>query len=412
MSLLLMAGAPVGARAQVSSPTEDDRFALVGGTAYLSPDAAPLNDAIVLVEHGRITAIGTRADTPIPATMRRIDCTGLTITSGFWNSHVHFTQPFWENAAAGNVDSLETHLRMMLLRYGFVRVMDTGSYLMNTLALERRIERGEVRGPMILTTGSGFAAQGGSPYYLRPNRLPEFTSATEADSIVRADIRAGANAIKLFTGSWATESTVVVIPDSEVRAAVAAAHALGKLVFAHPSNSAGVNAAIAGGVDVLAHTFPSMEHDRWDRTIPGRMHRAHMALIPTLKLWKYEALKFGADSAQIAARIGYAQDQLHAFRAEGGDVLFGTDVGYMTDYDTSDEYRYMAGAGMSFRDLLRALTVAPAARLGGGKLSGTLERGGVADITVLAGDPSRDLGAFSQVRYAIGRGRMLYDGTH
>lgn len=58
----------------------------------------------------------------------------------------------------------------------------------------------------------------------------------------------------------------MVMPVDIVRAATGAAHPRGKAVIAHPSNSAGARAAIEGGVDILAHTFPS-ELDRrpWDR---------------------------------------------------------------------------------------------------------------------------------------------------
>jgi imidazolonepropionase-like amidohydrolase len=108
--------------------------------------------------------------------------------------------------------------------------------------------------------------------------------------------------------------------------------------------------------------------------------------------------------------VRYAQDQLRAFRTLGGDVLFGTDVGYMTDYDPTEEYRYMAGAGMTFRDILTALTTAPAARFGRGALSGVLAVGAPADVTALAGDPSHDVTALARVRYAIGGGKLIFEG--
>ena len=40
--------------------------------------------------------------------------------------------------------------------------------------------------------------------------------------------------------------------------------------------------------------------------------------------------------------------------------MFGTDVGYMTDYTTQDEFTALAKSGLSPRDMLRMLTVAPA----------------------------------------------------
>jgi hypothetical protein len=185
----------------------------------------------------------------------------------------------------------------MLTSYGVVGVVDTGSYLPNTMALRRRIEAGEIRGPAILTAGGGFAPDNGSPYYLLPSRLPELTRPEMTDATVTAAIDAGVDVIKLFTGSWATRETIVVMPVEIVRAAVEAAHRRGKLVFAHPSNSPGARAAIEGGVDVLAHTFPTERDGPWDRSLPGRMRERGMALVPTLKLWPYEGGKLAVPPA-------------------------------------------------------------------------------------------------------------------
>ena len=48
--------------------------------------------------------------------------------------------------------------------------------------------------------------------------------------------------------------------------------------------------------------------------------------------------------------------------AAGGDVLFGTDVGYMRDFDPADEYALLASAGLSPMKILASLTSTPAAR--------------------------------------------------
>ena len=113
----------------------------------------------------------------MPAGARVLDCAGATVTAGFWNSHVHFTQPVWSGADTAPAERLAAGLRAMLTSYGVVRVVDTGSYPSNTLALRRRIEAGEFPGPAILTAGGGFAPAGGSPYYILPARLPELDSA-------------------------------------------------------------------------------------------------------------------------------------------------------------------------------------------------------------------------------------------
>jgi imidazolonepropionase-like amidohydrolase len=336
-----------------------------------------------------------------------LDGAGLTVTAGFWNAHVHFMEAKWRGAEAAPASELTAALRAMLTRWGVVRVVDTGSLPVNTLALRRRIESGEVAGPQIMLASGGFVPVNGSPYYLLPSRLPELTSPEQAERAVNQLLDLGGiDAVKLFTGSFASRQSIVVMPVDIVRAAVGAAHRRGKLVFSHPSNSAGALAALEGGVDVLAHTFPSGE---WDRELPRRMREANMALIPTLKLWPWELGRLGVPAASLERVQANAQDQLRAFMEAGGQLLFGTDVGYMTDYDPTDEYLLLERAGLSFPDVLSALTTAPALRLAVEPGAGRVAVGSPADLVVLERDPATDIRALADVRYTVRRGRIIYE---
>ena len=82
---------------------EERALALVGGAVYVSPTSAPLSDAVVVVSRGTITAIGNRSNVQVPQGARVIDCTGKSLTAGFWNSHVHLTEPAWRGAASATV---------------------------------------------------------------------------------------------------------------------------------------------------------------------------------------------------------------------------------------------------------------------------------------------------------------------
>ena len=92
----------------------------------------------------------------------------------------------------------------------------------------------------------------------------------------------------------------------------------------------------------------------------------------------------------------------------GGTVLFGTDVGYMSEYDPTREYALMAAAGMSFRQVLAALTTAPAARFGESNQLGRIAPGLTADLTVMRGDPAIDIEALADVQYTLRDGRIIY----
>jgi imidazolonepropionase-like amidohydrolase len=385
--------------------------ALVGGRVLPSPQAAVIPDGVVLIMDAAITAVGARGSVRVPPGARIIDCSGGTVAAGFWNSHVHFTGAAFRAADTAPAESLAAALRAMLTSYGVVHVVDTGSYLPNTLALRRRIESGELPGPSILTAGSGFAPAGGSPYYILPARIPELTRPEDA-VLVDAELARGDDIVKLYTGSWATSSSIVVMPVDVVRAAVEVAHRRRKLVFAHPSNSPGARSAIEGGVDVLAHTFPtSLDGSPWDRALPAMMKERGMALIPTLKLWPYELKRAGIPAERVELVLGNGVAQTRAFAELGGQLLFGTDVGYMIDYDPTEEFVYLKRAKLTPAQILAMLTTAPAARFGRADRTGRLAPGFSADVVVLDGDPALDVRAFAKVRVTMRDGRIIYGRT-
>jgi len=382
-------------------------LALVGARIYPAPGLMPIDSGVVVIRASRIEAVGPRHAISFPSGARILDCSGKVLLAGFWNSHVHFTEPHWAGADTLPAAALTAHLREMLLQYGFVRVLDTGSLLQNTLALKRRTRDGEVTGPAILTTGSGFAPSEASPFYILPDRLPELASAEEARAQVAARLQEGGDAIKLFTGSSASPTLVVAMPVEIVRAATSEAHRHKRVVLAHPGNDAGVEVAIGGGVDILAHTTP--EGGPWDAQRVRRMKQLHIGLIPTLQLWAFELRRKGADAVATDRFENVALSQLRYYNAAGGEILFGTDVGYMTEYNPTDEYLYMQRAGMSFPQILAALTTTPAGRLGGSPgVGGKVEAGQAADIVILEGDPEHDIRALSQVSDVLRDGRLIF----
>jgi imidazolonepropionase-like amidohydrolase len=385
-------------------------LAITGARIYPSPTDPPIADGAVLVVGDRIRAVGARDQIRVPDGATVIDGAGLTVTAGFWNAHVHFIDAAFQGADSRPAGPLAASVRSMLTRWGVVGAVDTGSLLANTVALRRRIESGEIPGPRILIMGGSFVPRGGSPYYVLPARLPELADPGRAVELVTQLLQDPApDGVKLFTGSWATRESIVVMPTEVVRAAVTAAHERGKPVFAHPSNGAGARAALEGGVDVLAHTFPA--GPEWDRTLPGRMREANMAMIPTLKLWPWELGRLGVPAVAIERTQANAEAQVRAFVAAGGDLVFGTDVGYMSDFDPTDEYLLLRRAGLSWGAILATLTTTPARRLGAEAGAGRVAAGSPADLAVLDGDPAADVRNLGRVRYTIRGGKVIHDSA-
>ena len=405
---VLVALAPLLALSAVA-PAQTRALALVGGTIYADPAAPPLRNGVVLIRDGTIAAVGTRGAVQVPNGAETIDCSGLTITAGFWNSHVHFTERKWANAARVGAPELASQLQGMLTSYGFTSVFDTGSMWENTKRIRDRIESGELTGPRIRSTGEILEPPGGTPPDLVLDitgamhvKLPEVAGAADARAAAGALLDAGVDGIKLYARTWAPP--IVVMPPDAVRGAVDEAHRRGKLAFAHPSNRDGLLNAVRGGVDILVHTTPQM--GPWNDALVDEMIAARVTLIPTLKLWRYE-LRHDRESIRDQF-AGVGVGQLRAWRQRRGAVIFGTDVGYMNDYDPTDEYLLMKEAGMTSRDILASLTTAPAERFGASSHAGRVAAGLDADLVVLAADPAADVRAFAAVRHTIRGGRVIY----
>jgi imidazolonepropionase-like amidohydrolase len=133
-----------------------------------------------------------------------------------------------------------------------------------------------------------------------------------------------------------------------------------------------------------------------------------MSVIPTFKLWTYELHKQDVPAPIIDKLVGATLEELRAFSAAGGQILFGTDVGYMHEYDPTDEYVFMQKAGMSAPQILASLTTAPAARWKETERRGRIVPQADADIVVLAGDPAEDVRNFANVRCVFRAGVLLY----
>ena len=91
-------------------------LALIGATIYTSPTEEPIREAVAIIQDGRIAAVGRKASVPIPPSIQTLDCSGMTITAGFWNSHVHFFERKWADVTAIPAADLARQLQAMLIR--------------------------------------------------------------------------------------------------------------------------------------------------------------------------------------------------------------------------------------------------------------------------------------------------------
>lgn len=371
---------------------------------YTASGAPPIDDGSILIRDGVIAAVGPQVDIPAGATI--VPCDHCVVTAGFWNTHVHFTEPKWNMAEWKSASILNAQLADMFLSRGFTTVIDLGSNPADTFSIRRRIEQGRLTGPYIYTAGTALYPPNGIPFYLKESMpgwmvalLPQPATPDSARRIVRRNLNSGADVTKLFTGSWVQRGHVLPMPLAIAKAAVDESHLNGRLVFAHPSNLAGVRVAIDSGVDVLAHAADDTRGV--DQALLSTAIHKNMAMVPTLKMFTTTVTSDPHYMDPICAEV----NQFHQL---GGQLLFGTDVGYMTDYSTDGEFVELGKSGLDFQTILGMLTTNPAARMGVSNAKGTVTPGKLADLTILSADPAQDFTNFSRVQAVVRGGAVVW----
>jgi imidazolonepropionase-like amidohydrolase len=374
-------------------------LAITRATVYSAPESPARKDVTVVIRHGVIEGVGEHLR--IPKDIETISCQGCVVLAGFWNAHVHFMEPKWNDAANQPADKLIRQMSEMLTHSGFTTVVDTASDGENTIALRRRVESGEVLGPRIITAGIPIFPAHALPYYLADlpaelkAKLGQPETAADAAAIVDKNRAAGYDIVKLFTGSIVSPGHITPMKVEIARAAADEAHRHGQLVFSHSSNLEGTKVAIDAGVDVLAHT-PEVTSGI-DEAMLQRMIAQHMTIIPTLKLFSRDD-----DIANIRG-LDYRFHQL------GGRLVYGTDTGFLPDYDQSEEFRQLMQAGFGFREVLAMLTTAPAELFHLSQREGKVMPGMRGDLTILSEDPaSGHPEAFTKVKYTIRGGKVIW----
>src|SRR6202522_4408990 len=312
---LFLAGAVAIGRAQ--------DLAITRATVYAAPDAPARRDVTIVIRHGVIAGVGEHLR--IPKGMETISCQACVVLAGFWNAHVHFMEPRWNEAANQPADKLARQISEMLTHSGFTTVVDTGSDGENTIALRRRVDSGEVLGPRIFTAGIPIYPAHALPYYLAElppelkAKMAQPETAADAVTIVDRNRAAGCDMVKLFTGSIGSPGHITPMQVTIARAAADEAHRHGQLVFSHSSYLEVTKVAIDAGVDVRAHTPEATSVI--DEAMLRRMIAQHMTIIQPLKLFSRD------DNIADIRGLDYRFHQL------GGRLVYGTDTGFLPDYN-------------------------------------------------------------------------------
>jgi imidazolonepropionase-like amidohydrolase len=392
-----------------------------------------LPSAVVLVEGGRIKAVGSGLE--IPSGAKIIDLGDATLLPGLIDVHTHLLLEM-DGANAGHQDfellrivaSQSTAERALLgaklgredLEAGITTVRDLGNSGVNgDVALREAVDRGWLPGPRIIAATRALAAPGGQFGTLtsEAQKIIEqeyviVDGSQSARQSVRQALYNRANCIKVIVnGSPATISL------DEMKAIVDEAHASGVKVAAHAIGDQATRVAAEAGADSIEHAY----------TVPDdvlkTMAQKHIFLVPTDgTIETFEQMVFGAHTptADERARLDrslapYVQGNISRLQRAiktGVPVAYGSDMYLSMPHQTRGQaslrtFDAYVAAGMTPIQIIRAATSNAAELLGMQDRLGSLAPGKIADIIAVPGDPLKDIAALQRAKFVMKEGVVI-----
>ncbi|HEV2855553.1 MAG TPA: amidohydrolase family protein [Thermoanaerobaculia bacterium] len=427
--------------------------ALTGATLIDGTGAPPVPNAVVLLRDGKIECAGPRAACPVPAGVDVTDVSGLFITPGLVDAHVHFSQTGWADGRPDSIDLrdrypydktvsyLERHPERFGRSYlcsGVTAVFDVGGYAW-TLDLPRwaednaEVPRITAAGPLLSTID----------HWLNLPAERQFMFLSDPDAARKGvDYLAerGSSAVKVWY--IVTEEQTVEKSAPIVRAAGEAARARKLPLIVHATGLAEAKEALRAGAKLLVH---SVDDQPVDDEFLDLARKNGAIYCPTLTVYGgYLRMSAGAvrheapavddpngcvdpetrakvaETAKVTVPVTPERMQAREKRinevlrmtsanlkkvAEAGiPIAMGTDAGNpLTLHGPAvyAEMEAMQAAGLTPMQVLTASTRGGALAMGRDKDFGTVEKGKQADLLILAADPMAGVANLRKVRYVV-----------
>jgi imidazolonepropionase-like amidohydrolase len=397
-----------------------DVIAVRAGTLVDVESGQARANQILLVESGRITAVGAGLAIPEGATV--IDLSGSTVLPGLVDAHTHLCARTRIEADRLGLDVLDmvlldppgyralqgaAHARQML-EAGFTTVRDlgnAGAYV--DVDVQRAIAEGLLVGPTMVVAGRIITPFGGQFRARVEKKVLENSEYFFADTrdelrkAVRENAFYGSNVIKLIPDSRKYSYSA-----ADLRFVVEEAREAGLEVAVHCQTAACERRA--------AEAAPASIEHAWRLEDPETIAliRKNGVVLVTTDFTEPVLRAFGWDEANArrihAARVARLKKAYEA----GLTIAFGSDV--MVDVPGETRGTLAAGyvdsfveAGVAAADILRIFTLNGARLLGLEKERGRLAPGAAADLVATAANPLEDARALKAIHFVMKDGRVV-----
>jgi imidazolonepropionase-like amidohydrolase len=380
----------------------------------VDPDAGTsAANQVILVENGRITAVGGNVAVPAGATL--IDLSKLTVLPGLVDAHNHLALTYKEvpennvyyltyvmdSTPLRAIQAVSNGIQMLSAGFTIVRDMGNNGNYADT-ALRQAIEQGWIPGPTIINSGIIIGGMGGQffppPEMAKDHAIvyPEYLDADTRDELVKAirqNILFGAKVIKICVDCKPYGYTA-----DEIRFIIAEAAKSGLKVEGHVQTPRGARAAIEAGIWSIAHS--------------GALDDETHKLMAQKGIWRAGTETPEGLAGHPVSPDAYKRTVAGLKNAYDNKVplTFSTDADYWVEGKTRGELcleflKTWKDAGIPNADILRAITI------NGYKVSeteqsrGPIKAGLIADLIAVPGNPLEDIETLKRVHF------VMKDGT-
>ena len=393
--------------------------AVVDGTGRVIPGG------VVFVDGEKVVKVAGPRD-PIDAGATTMDLTRYTAIPGLIDVHTHITYA-WDPESGtdpwrqGGSRPIELTLRLQranmlhTLETGVTTIRDLGASNYADIALRDSVNKAGWIGPRMFVAGYGLqrARPGGrGPVDTTRTQRGRVFNIAQIPEAVKQQVDAGADYIKMYasTGSGADVTGVETFSFDEMKAAVDAAHSLGKRIAIHSYGPVGGRDAVFAGTTTLEHAI-----DLDDATL-AEMVRRGTFYVPTIDHNRYYAeyaRDFRYTPQQVAAldsfRLRNIETTRRAFNA-GVKIGMGSDAVFHMFGQNTRELGWFVKIGMTPAQALATATTNGAAILGMEDRLGRIAPGYFADIVGVEGDPLADINVvINNVKWVMKGGAVVVD---
>jgi imidazolonepropionase-like amidohydrolase len=380
-----------------------------------------LKETSIIIEGNKITDV-IKGYATAGKNDQLIDLKNRTVMPGLIDSHVHlenetnpnqYTQNYTFNPADYAFQSVGFAAKTLMI--GFTTVRDLGGSGVN-ISLRNAINKKLITGPRIYTAGKSIATTGGHADPTNGYRRDlmgdpgpaagVINGSDDARKAVRQRYKDGSDLIKITASggvlSVAKSGENPQFTEDELKAIIATAKDYGFAVAAHCHGAEAMKRAVLAGVN-------SIEHGTY-------MTDEVMTLMKEKGTWYVPTITAGKAVGDSAKKPGYYPDLVtpkalaigpkiqstfsKAYKS-GVKIAFGTDAGVYAHGKNWLEFVYMNEGGMPAFETIKSATVSAAELLGISEILGSIEKGKLADIVAVDGDPLKDIQAMGRMKFVM-----------